>query len=488
MSSTESKIKALEELVTSLIIRVNSLDVSRKLQSHDDDLAPMTNMDNGDTAWMLAATALVLMMTIPGLGLYYSGMVRVENVLTTVMQSFSITCLITICWLAFGYSLAFGPPNKNGYPLDNPSSHYPYYGVGRLWLTGVTPDSWHSLAPTIPEPVYVTYQLTFAIITAALICGSFADRMKYFPMLFFIFLWHFIVYCPIAHWNWHPMGFLNKAGVLDYAGGNVVHISSGVAGLMSTIVVGNRRGFLKKEFPPHNILLTFMGASLLWVGWFGFNAGSANGASGRAAMAMLATQIATATSSITWVITELIYRKTLKPSVLGMLSGAVGGLVCITPASGYVDYTGAFIIGLVGGPLCFLGAQLKHYLGYDDALDAFGVHAIGGIVGGILTGFFANPNVIGCCGATTNVAGVFYSNTHHGGKQLGVQLYGIVVTAGWSAFASFLILKFVDMTMGLRVSAEDEDTGLDSSIHGEGIVPVETANTVDQVELTKIET
>ena len=408
-------------------------------------------LNSGDTAWMLTSTALVLLMTIPGLAIYYGGMVRVQNVLSTAMQSLSITCLITFLWLCVGYSISFAP-------VDLIRDHAFIGDSSRMWLQGLTVDSAHMLlASTIPESVYCTFQLTFAIITPALICGSFADRMKYESMMVFMTLWHVFVYCPIAHCNWHPEGFLFKKGVLDFAGGNVVHIASGMAGLMSTIVIGNRQGFGVDRFEPHNILLTFMGASMLWVGWFGFNAGSAGSASPRAGMAMITTQISTSVSALTWMMTECIVRK--QPSVLGMVSGCVAGLVAITPACGYVDPTGAFIIGLVAGPWCYAGAQIKHYLGYDDALDAFGVHATGGILGGLMTGLFARAHICG-------VNGAFYGNAH----QLIYQIYGVLFAVGYSGCISYLLLKAVDLTMGLRVDPKHEIEGLDSSVHGESVM------------------
>lgn len=454
-SATEQKIATLETLVNSLM--------SNKLTSGGERDLTATVFNDGDTAWMLTSTALVLFMTLPGLALFYSGMVRATNVLSTVMQIISIACLITVLWLWYGYSLSFAPasPAHGNVGLTRRPST-PIYGDGsRLWLRGMHIDSAHQLAPTIPESVFCMYQLTFAIITPAVICGSFADRMKYVPMLVFMALWHTVVYCPIAHAVWHPDGFLYQAGVLDFAGGYVVEIASGISGIVSSIVIGNRRGFGKSRFEPHNILLTFMGTGMLWVGWFGFNAGSAVAANGRAGMALLVTHITGSVAALSWLATESYFRG--QPSVLGMVSGAVAGLVCITPGAGFVDPVGAFFIGLIGGPLCYFGAQLKHYLGFDDALDAFGVHAIGGIVGSIATGFFATRAIGG-------YDGVFYGSVEVGGNQLAMQLYGIVVTGGWSAFASWILLVAVDKTLGLRVSAEDEDTGLDSSYHGETIV------------------
>jgi Amt family ammonium transporter len=450
--SDQERIAELEAQVASLFSMVQHEDRSLIL-------GPAT-FDSGDTAWMLTSTALVLFMTVPGLALYYSGMVRVENVLATSMQIFSITCLITALWMFFGYSLSFAPANADSHSTQ-------FYGDGsRIWLRGMTMHNAHQLAPTIPEPIFCAFQLTFAIITPSLICGSFADRMKYVPMLIFMTLWHFIVYCPIAHAVWHPDGFLHEAEALDFAGGCVVHIASGISGLMSTLVIGNRRGFgdpkLAHLVAPHNILYTVVGTCMLWVGWFGFNGGSALTSGGNAAMALLVTHISTAFAAISWLSVEWFFRG--KPSVLGMVNGAVAGLVSITPACGYVDPTGAFFIGIIGGAGCYAGAQVKHYVGYDDALDAFGVHAVGGIIGGILTGFFASEDIYG-------YDGVFYANTHDGGHQLAMQLYGIVVCAGWAAFASFILLQLIDKTIGLRVNEETEAKGLDLSYHNESIVP-----------------
>jgi Amt family ammonium transporter len=441
--------------------------------------------NTGDTAFVILSACIVLMMTIPGLGLYYSGMVKVTNVLATVMQSFTITCVVTVMYFFFGYSLSFGSPDAST-PMGQ--SNLFIGGGDRLWFVGMNRGTCNQLATTIPESVYLIFQLNFAIITAALICGSFADRVKFSSMIVFIALWHVAVYCPIAHSNWHFQGFLNKAGVMDFAGGNVVHISSGMAGLMSTIVVGNRHGFGKERFEPHNILLTFIGASLLWVGWYGFNAGSAVAANALAGQAMLNTQIATAMSSLTWMSVEWIVKK--KPSVLGMLSGAIAGLVAITPACGWVDASGAFFIGFLAGPWCYFFARVKNYAGYDDALDAFGVHATGGVLGGILTGFFANPQYFapyvgtgafdqaygdngGFSTGARFYAGVFYNRQNIGGTQgyqLATQLYGISCTILYSSVASLFLLKFVDLLMGLRVTEEEELLGLDASLHGETIV------------------
>jgi Amt family ammonium transporter len=449
LSDMASRIAELEAIVSG-----SGALVARKLQS---------GFDTGDTAWMLASCALVLFMTIPGLSFYYAGMARTKNVLAIAMQCFVICGLITFLWLCFGYSLAFAPADATG-------TAYKLYGdASRFWLTGMTLNSFHQLAPTIPESVFCTYQLTFAIITPALITGAFAERMKFPSMLVFMTLWHFLVYCPIAHAIWHPSGFLFEYGALDFAGGNVVHISSGVSGLVCAIYLGARKGYGTEAFVPHNILITVAGASMLWVGWYGFNAGSALGANSRAGMALLATHIATGCATLSWMAVEWVIRG--QPSVLGAVSGAVAGLVAVTPASGYIDPTGAFFIGLLAGPVCYFGCQAKKLLGYDDALDAFGVHAVGGILGGVLTGFFATDSVSG----RTN--GVFYTDTFYGGRQLGIQIYAIVFSVFWAAVFTVGILFIVDKTMGLRVSESDEQVGLDKSIHGESMVdekPIDT--------------
>ncbi|KAJ1425888.1 ammonium transporter AmtB-like domain-containing protein, partial [Ochromonadaceae sp. CCMP2298] len=372
------------------------------------------------------------------------GMVREKNVLTTICQVFSITCLITFLWMAFGYSLAFAPVEPHKHDEANPVIG----DASRFWLLGLTIDTVNEIAPTIPEAIFCMYELTFAIITPALITGSFADRMRYGPMLLFVALWHLLVFCPIAHSVWHPKGFLYQAGVLDFAGGSVVHVSSGTAGLVSCVVLGHRKGLGVQRFEPHNILLTVVGASMLWVGWFGFNGGSALGASNVAAFAVLTTQISAAVAALSWMLTEWYFRGL--PSVLGMVSGAVAGLVAITPGAGFVDPTGAVFIGLLAGPVCYGGVQAKHALGYDDALDAFGVHGIGGALGGILVGFFATSAVNG------PADGVFYTSSDEGWKQLGLQVYGIVVCAGWSGLISLLLLLGIDSVMGLRVTEAEE--------------------------------
>jgi len=407
-------------------------------------------LDTGATAWMLTSTALVLMMTIPGLALFYAGMVRKKNLLGTMAQSFAITALVTVLWMVIGYSLAF---TGEGAFIG---------GMERFLLNGMDKAAL-ALPNPVPESVFMMFQMTFAIITPALITGAFADRMKFSSMLVFMTLWLLVVYAPICHWVWMldekggPVGFLAKLGVLDFAGGTVVHINAGIAGLVACLVLGPRKGYGTDNMAPHNLSLSVIGASLLWVGWFGFNAGSAVAADGRAGMAMAVTQIATAGAALSWMFAEWILRK--KPSVLGIISGAVAGLVAITPASGFVDPKGALIIGVIAGVVCFWGATgLKHALGYDDSLDAFGVHGIGGITGAILTGVFAVEKIGG-------TAGLLEGN----GGQVLIQVYGVAATLVYTAIVSFILLKAIDLVMGLRVTAEEEREGIDLSLHGETV-------------------
>ncbi len=398
----------------------------------------------GDTAWMLTSTALVLLMTVPGLALFYGGMVRKKNVLATLMQSFAITCLVTLLWWLIGYSWAFTP----GTPYLGGTSRFLLNGI--VYLKDAGKVSVSHLALTIPESVYAMFQLTFAIITPALICGAFAERMKFSAMLVFMGIWSLVVYVPIAHWVWEPSGWLASMGVLDFAGGTVVHINAGIAALATSLVLGKRVGYGREAMPPHNLILTFIGASLLWVGWFGFNAGSAVAADGRAGLAMAVTQIATAAAALSWMSAEWLLKG--KPSVLGIASGAVAGLVAITPASGFVGPTASVIIGLVAGAICYLSAtSLKAALGYDDSLDAFGVHCVGGIVGALLTGVFASKDIGGADGSVVT------------------QLIGVGVTVVYGFVASYLLLKIIDMTIGLRVTEEDEREGLDLALHGERV-------------------
>ena len=405
------------------------------------EAAPL--LDTGGTAWMLTSTALVLMMTIPGLALFYGGMVRKKNVLATAMQSFSVACLITIIWMVCGYSLAF---------KDGGFANAVIGGFSSAFLNGMAPDA---LVGTIPESVFMTFQMTFAIITPALIAGAFADRMKFSAMLWFMGLWSIVVYAPVTHWVWGG-GFLSKMGVLDYAGGTVVHINAGIAGLVCALVLGKREGYRVVNMAPHNLIYSLIGASLLWVGWFGFNAGSALAANASAGMAMAVTQIAAAAAALAWMFAEWVVHK--KPSVLGVISGAVAGLVAITPASGFVDPMGALFIGLVAGLVCMVSAViLKPKLGYDDSLDAFGVHGVGGFVGAILTGVFARAAIYGGDG------GLLDGNA----GQIWTQFLGTLVTIVWSGAATFGILMALKYTIGLRVAKEIEIEGLDLRLHGE---------------------
>ncbi len=409
-------------------------------------LVSADKVSSGDTAWMLTSTALVLMMTVPGLALFYGGMVRKKNVLSTLMQSFAVTCVVTVLWWVIGYSWAFTP----GGPFIGSSMRALFHGMLFIFDEKGNQLTVSHLAPTIPETVYAMYQMTFAIITPALIAGAFAERMKFSAMLVFMSLWSLLVYSPVAHWVWEPTGWLNSAGVLDYAGGTVVHINAGVAGLVSCLVLGKRLGYGKESMQPHNLTLTLIGASLLWVGWFGFNAGSALAADGRAGMAMLATQVATAVAALAWMFAEWI--RTGKPSVLGIVSGAVAGLVAVTPAAGFVDANGAAIVGLVAGIVCFIAAtSLKRVAGYDDSLDAFGVHGIGGIVGALMTGVVASKQIGGVEGS------------------LLTQAKGVASTVVYGVVASYVILKLIDKTMGLRVAEDQEREGLDITLHGESL-------------------
>jgi ammonium transporter, Amt family len=415
------------------------------------DVLKACTPNSGDTAWMLTSVALVLMMTVPGLGLFYGGLVRKKNVGDTVMTSFAITCLVTVIYTVCTYSMAFTP----GTPFIG--------GLSRAFLQGILSDASNGtgnpnpLGATIPETVYSMFQLTFAIITPALIAGAFAERMKFSAMLWFIGLWSIFVYAPVAHWVWGPGGILNSGNdhgwvkVLDFAGGTVVHVNSGVAGLMCALMLGKR----KDTGPAHNVVLTFIGASLLWVGWFGFNAGSAVTAGMVAGMAMAVTQIATGMAGLTWMFVEWIHRG--KPTVVGVCSGAVAGLVAITPASGFVGPAGALAIGIAAGIVCYAGAVwIKPIFGYDDALDCFGVHAIGGATGAILTGVFAISQYGGTSGWIEG-----------NGAQVLNQIEGVIIVIVYDVIVSLIILKLVDIMVGLRVDEEIERDGLDLALHGE---------------------
>ena len=396
-------------------------------------------MNAGDTAWMLTSTCLVLLMTLPGVALLYGGMVSKKNIISTITQTFMITCLVTLLWFIVGYSLSFSEGSFNNF----------VGGFSNLFLKGVGVES---LSGTIPESVFVVFQLTFAIITAALICGAVAERMNFSALLIFIAIWILLVYAPICHMVWGG-GLLASLGVLDFAGGTVVHINCGIAGLVAAIVLGER----KKRSRPHNLLLSLIGTSLLWVGWFGFNAGSAVAANGGAGMAMLVTQIATATAGLAWMFAEWGFGK--KPSLLGILSGAIAGLVAITPAAGFVGPVGAFFIGLIAGIACYWAStKLKNKFGYDDSLDVFGIHGVGGTVGAILTGIFAKEAIGGA-------AGLLEGNT----GQLWLQFIGVAFTIVYTGVLTFVILKIVNLITPLRATPEEETQGLDLNQHGEQV-------------------
>jgi len=409
--------------------------------------APKIN--SGDTAWMLTSTALVLLMTIPGLALFYAGMVRSKNALSVLMQCFAITGLITVVWMLYGYSMAF---DTTGMAKGVTNFNSFVGGFGKAMLGGLTKDA---LVGGIPESVFITFQMTFAIITPALIVGAFAERMKFSAILIFMTLWVTLVYFPICHMAWSGDGALFwDWGVLDFAGGTVVHINAGIAGLVAAVVLGKRKGYLKTPMPPHNLAFTLVGASMLWVGWFGFNAGSAVAANGDAGMAMLVTQIATGTAALAWMFMEWMSHG--KPSVLGIASGAVAGLVAITPASGTVAPFGALMIGIAAGVGCFFAAtKLKRALGYDDSLDVFGVHAVGGIIGALLTGVFGIK------------AGGGFADGASIAAQLWIQFKGVAFTVIYCGILSFVLLKIVGMLVGLRVSEEQEEEGLDLIEHDE---------------------
>ena len=399
----------------------------------------MADFNAADTAWLLSATCLVLMMTVPGLALFYAGLVRKKNVLSTMMQSFAACCLVTLLWIAIGYSLAFdGTAALTG-------------GLNRLFLVGLGKDS---LTGTIPETLFMTFQMTFAIITPAVICGAFADRMKFPALLWFLGAWSLIVYAPVAHAVWGG-GFLAQWGVLDFAGGTVVEINSGVAGLVAALMIGKRRGFPHEPMPPHNLVLSVTGAGLLWVGWLGFNGGSALAANSTAAVALMNTQIAGAAGALAWLAVE--WKLHQRPSVLGIISGAVAGLVAITPACAFVSPMGAVLVGLAAGAIClFASTSLKRRLGYDDALDVFGVHGVGGVVGMVGIGLLAMQGWGGTPGLLEGNA-----------MLLVKQAAACLIVAGWCALASFVILTVIERTIGLRVTREAEIEGLDLNLHGE---------------------
>ena len=408
-------------------------------------------IDSGDTAWMITSSALVLMMTIPGLALFYGGMVRKKNVLATLAQSFGATCIITVLWMIIGYSIAFTTNPDAG--VNTVIGSFNYLLLGPMGLNAVNP-----LAATIPESVYMFFQMTFAIITPALIAGALADRMKFSAFMWFMSLWLLFVYCPIAHWVWGG-GWLGTLGALDYAGGTVVHLNAGTAGLVTCLVLGKRVGYGTENMAPHNLVLSVIGASLLWVGWFGFNAGSAVTANVNAGMAAAATQIATAAASLSWMFAEWMLAK--KPSVLGMISGAVAGLVAITPASGFVNASGALVIGILAGVVCYFSAvHMKKVFGYDDALDAFGVHGVGGALGAMLTGALASNAI--------NMTSKGWLIDGNAGQML-IQFYDVAGVFVYCAVGTYIILKILDATIGLRVKRDVEVEGLDINLHGETV-------------------
>jgi Amt family ammonium transporter len=412
---------------------------------------PKPELNTGDTAWMLTSTALVLLMTIPGVAFFYGGMVRKKNVLSVMMHVFATACVAAVVWVVVGYSLAFSGDGK-------------YLGdMAQFFLKGITVDSLKqpaaSAANAIPETVFVMFQMTFAIITPALVIGAYVDRMKFSAMMLFMILWSIVVYAPIAHWVWGG-GWLGAGGALDFAGGTVVHINSGIAGLMCALVLGKRIGYGTENMAPHNLTLSVAGASLLWVGWFGFNAGSAVAANNAAGMAMLVTMLASAVAALVWMFLEWMARG--KASILGIISGAVAGLVAITPASGYVGVLGAFVIGIAAGAICFWACTaLKKMFKYDDALDVWGVHGVGGTVGALLTGVFATKLITGA----KDPVGWIDGNA----AQMWPQIKGVLATLVWSGIATLVILFVIKALIGLRVAADQEREGLDLAEHGETV-------------------
>ncbi|WP_370538691.1 ammonium transporter [Ideonella sp.] len=407
-------------------------------------LTPVAQISAGDTAWMISATALVLLMTIPGLALFYAGMVRKKNVLGTMAQVLAVCALVSLLWFGWGYSLAFMPGSPwLGSGIATFLSTVQFHKAAGLVST-------HPLAPTIPESVYVMFQLSFAIITPALIVGAFAERMRFAALLWFMGLWSILVYSPVAHWVWASDGWLAQRGALDFAGGTVVHINAGIAGLVAAFMLGKRKGYGQVALMPSNLAYTAIGASLLWVGWMGFNGGSAGAADGRAGMAMLVTQLGAAAAALAWMLAEWIVRRT--PTLLGLCSGAVAGLVAITPASGFVSPTSAVLIGVAAGVGCYWGATgLKRLLGADDSLDVFGVHGVGGIIGALMTGWLADPEIGGVEGSVLT------------------QGLAVLATLVYSGVASAVILRLVDWVIGLRITDKQESDGLDLSQHGERV-------------------
>lgn len=409
-----------------------------------DWLQSLSVISAGDTTWVMVSTILVLFMTIPGLALFYAGMVRKKNVLATMMQSFATCCLIAIIWVCFGYSLAFTP----NIGLIGGTDRFFLNGLDLLTEKGLV--TVYPGAASIPESVFMLFQMAFAVIAGAIITGAFAERMKFSALLWFVGLWSLLIYVPTAHWVWGPGGWLALDGVLDYAGGTVIHINAGIAGLVAAVVIGKRVGYGRESMMPHNLVLTLIGTAMLWIGWFGFNAGSALAADARAGMALVATQIATAAAALTWIFIEVCLKH--KPTALGLASGAIAGLVGITPAAGFVSPQSALAIGAITGAVCFFTAtKLKYWLGYDDSLDAFGIHGIGGIVGAVLTGVFVSTDI-----SATDTT-------------LWIQIESVLITIAYSAVGSAILLKLIDKTVGLRVGYDEERQGLDLVLHGERV-------------------
>ena len=407
--------------------------------------APAPKLDSGDTAWMLTSTMLVILMVIPGLALFYGGLARSKNMLSVLVQVFVIFALITVLWAVYGYSLTFAGEGQF------------FGGFDKIFLKGIAPDTLSGLLPTIPEYVFVAFQSTFAAITVALIVGSFAERIKFAAVLIFAVLWFTFSYIPMAHMVWGG-GLLGKDGALDFAGGTVVHINAGIAGLVGAYMVGKRIGFGKEALTPHSLTLTMVGASLLWVGWFGFNAGSAGAANGAAGLAFINTILATGAATLSWLAGEALHKG--KASMLGAASGAVAGLVAVTPAAGFVGPMGSIVLGLIAGVVCLWGVGgLKKMLGADDAFDVFGVHGLGGIIGAILTAVFASQSLGGTGGLTPDTFAM--------GAQLWIQVKSVLLTIVWSGVVSFVAYKIADLLVGLRVPEEAEREGLDITSHGE---------------------
>jgi Amt family ammonium transporter len=441
---TQARSRLVDAMVALSAIGINT-------SAFAQTVAPASTIDKADTAWMIAATGLVLMMTIPGLALFYAGMVRKKNVLATMAQSMAATFLVSILWAVAGYSLTFTGDGAFIGTFD------------RVFLNGITLESVSALARNIPESLFMLYQMTFAVITVALVAGSVADRLRFSAFLWFSVFWLFLVYVPVAHWIWGG-GFLGTYGVVDFAGGLVVHLNAGVAGLVAAIVVGKRRGYGSENLSPHDLSLAVIGTGLLWVGWMGFNGGSALGANSRAVMAIVATHLAASAGAFTWMALEWWTRG--KPSVLGIISGAVAGLGTITPASGFVMPMQGIFIGVVAGGVCFWACTwLKHKLRYDDSLDVFGVHGIGGLIGTLFAGIFA----VGALSASAEIPGGISGLLEGNPQQLLAQFYGIGVTLLWSGGMTFVILKVVGLMVPLRVRHEDEIMGLDVSQHGEAL-------------------